>query len=170
MTTLNEFLSEHPVIPIHLYRPDPKDWCKDVMLYLNRVNECRRRVELLRSRAELLDSMVDPDEELAHYRDEVHQELCEAEQEMKSVRVEVEELIGQLDNEEQRTIITRRYVEWQSWKKIAWAMDQPVAAVQLLHAKALPALKRQLVARGLIPDTYVPKKHRASSPESGELF
>ena len=170
MTTLTDFLQEYPVVAIRPYRPDPKDWFKDVMLYLNRVNECRRRVELLRSRAELVDAVVDPDEDLIAYRDEVHKELSEAEQEMKRVRVEVTELIGQLDNEEQRTVITRRYVEWQAWKKIAWAMDQPVAAVQLLHAKALPVLKRQLVAKGLIPDSYVPKKHKSSSPTSGELF
>ena len=127
MTTLTDFLEEYPIIAIRPYRPDPKDWFKDVMLYLNRVNECRHRVELLRSRAELLDAVVDPDEELAHYRDEVHQKLSEAEQEMKRVRVEVTELIDQLESKEQRTIITRRYVEWQAWKKIAWAMDQPVA-------------------------------------------
>ena len=88
MTTLNDFQQEHPITVIRLYRPDPKDWFRDVMVYLNRVNDCRRRVEVIRSRAELLDAVVDPDEELMSYRDEVHQKLANAEQDMKRVRVE----------------------------------------------------------------------------------
>ena len=160
MTTLNDFQQAHPVTVIRLYRPDPKDWFKDVMVYLHRVNDCRRRVEEIRSRAELLDGVTDPDEELTAYRDEVHQKLVRAEQDMKRVRVEVTELIGQLDSEAQRTVFTRRYVEWQSWGKIAWAMDLPVETVQMHHAKALPKLKCLMVKRGLIPDTYEPKKHK----------
>ena len=160
MTTLNDFLQEHPVTVIHLYRPDPKDWFKDVMVYLSRMNDWRRRVGMLKARAELLDAVDDPNEDLSAYRDEVHQKLADAEQDMKRVRAEATELIGQLDSEEQRTVITRRYVEWQSWKKVAWAMDMPVETVKMLHAKALPVLKRLLIARGLIPDTYVPKKHK----------
>lgn len=169
MTTLNDFLQEHPVTPIHLYRPDPKDWFKDVMVYLIRLNDCRRRAGMFKARVELLDAVDDPNEELIAYRDEVHQKLEKAEQDMKRVRVEVKELIGQLDSEEQRMVVTRRYVEWQSWKKIAWAMDQPIETVQMYHAKALPELKRQLVARGLIPDTYVPKKHKEAAGASEHL-
>lgn len=160
MTSLNDFLQEHPVTVIHLYRPDPKDWYKDVMAYLNRVNDWRRRVGLFKARAELLDAVDDPDEDLIAYRDEVHQKLDNAEQDMKRVRAEITELIGWLDNEEQRTVFTRRYVEWQSWNKIAWAMDMPVETVKTLHAKGLPKLKRLMVKQGLIPDTYVPKKHK----------
>ena len=161
MTTLTDFLHEYPVTPISLYKPDPRDWFKDVMLYLNRVNDCRRRVWQLRSRAALLDSIEEPDEELLSYRDEVHQKLDQAEQDMKRVRLEVMELIGQLDSEEQETVITRKYIEWQSWKQIAWAMDQPVKTVHTHHAKALPKLKRILVEQGLIPDTYISRKQRA---------
>ena len=160
MTTLNDFQQEHPVTVIHLYRPDPKDWYRDVMTYLNRVNDWRRRVGLFINRAELLDAVDDPDEDLSLYRNEVHQKLADAEQVMKRVRTEVTELIGQLDCEVQRTVFMRRYVEWQSWKKIGWAMDLPVETVKMLHSKALPVLKRLLIAQGLIPDTYVPKKHK----------
>lgn len=160
MTTLHDFQQEHLVTVIHLYRPDLKDWFRDVMVYLNRVNDCRRRVEAIRSRVALLDEVADPDEELTAYRDEVHQKLADAEQDMKRVRVEIKGLIGQLDREEQRTVFTRRYVERQSWEKIAWAMDLPVETVQMYHTKALPVLKRLLVAGGLIPDTYEPKKHK----------
>ena len=160
MTTLNDFQQAYPVTPIRLYRPDPKDWFRDVMVYLNRVNDCRRRVGMFKARAELLDSIEEPDEELSAYRDEVHQKLVDAGQDMKRVRAEITELIGWLDNEEQRTVFTRRYVEWQSWNKIAWAMDMPVETVKMLHAKALPKLKRLMVKQGLIPDTYVPKKHK----------
>ena len=120
MTTLNDFLQEHPVAVIHLYRPDPKDWYRDVMVYLNRVNDWRRRDGLLKARVELLDEVTNPDEDLIAYRDEVHQKLADAEQDMRCVRVEITELIGQLDSEAQQTVFTRRYVEWQSWKKIAW--------------------------------------------------
>ena len=160
MTTLNDFQQEHPVAVIHLYRPDPKDWFKDVMVYLNRVNDCRRRVEVIRSRAQMLDDVADPNEGLSAYRDEVHQKLARAEQDMKRVRVEITELIGQLDSDEQRIVFTRRYVEWQSWKNISWAMDLPVETVKMLHVKALPKLKRLLIEQRLIPDTYVPKKHK----------
>lgn len=166
MTTLYDFQREHLVTVIHLYRPDPKDWFRDVMVYLNRVNDCRRRIEVIRSRAELLDAVADPDEELTAYRDEVHQKLADAEQDMKRVRVEIKGLIGQLDSEEQRTVFTRRYVERQSWKAIAWAMELPVETVKMLHAKALPKLKRLLVKRGLIPDTYEPKKQKNATRAS----
>ena len=160
MTTLNDFLQEHPVTVIHLYRPHSKDWYRDVMVCLNRVNDWKRRVGLLNARAELLDEVNDPDEDLSAYRDEVHQKLADAEQVMKRVRAEITELIGQLDCEAQRTAFTRRYVEWQSWKKIAWGMDLPVETVKMLHSKALPKLKRLMVKQGLIPDTYVPRKHK----------
>lgn len=160
MTTLNEFLEEHPVTVIHLYRPDPKDWFRDVMVYLNRVNDCRRRAGLLKARADLLDAAVDPDEDLIAYRDEVHQKLADAEQVMRCVRAEITELVGHLDSDAQQMIFTRRYVEWQPWKKIAWGMDLPVETVKMLHAKALPKLKRIMVRQGLIPDTYVPKKQK----------
>lgn len=165
MTTLNDFIQEHPVIPIRLYRPDPRDWFRDVMVYLNRVTDCRRRVWLLRERAALLDEVADPDEDLISYRDEVHQKLGKAEQDMKCVRAEVTELIGQLYSEEQRTVFTRKYVERQSWKQIAWAMDQPVTAVQTHHAKALPKLKRLMVKQGLIPDTYFSRRQREEEKE-----
>lgn len=117
-----------------------------------------------------MDAVDDPDEDLIAYRDEVHQKLADAEQDMRRVRVEVMEVISLLECEAQRTVVTRRYVEWQSWDKIAWAKDQPDETVQMHHAKALPVLKRQLVAQRLIPDTYMPKKHKSSSPTSGELF
>lgn len=34
----------------------------------------------------------------------------------------------------------------------------------MLHTKALPKLKRLMVQQGLIPDTYVPKKHKKETP------
>ena len=168
MTTLNDFLQKHPVKPIRLYRPDPKDWFKDVMCYLNRPRDWQRRVNLLRMRAEVLDCVDDPDEDLARYRDEVHGKLSEAEQDMKRVRIEVTELIGQLPDADQQTAMIRRYMGFQSWKEIAWAMDTTSVIVQDHHAKALSVLKRVLVARGLIPDTYVRKKHRTAEHEAAD--
>ena len=95
-TTLQSVLQEYPVKPIHLYRLQKKDWFGETKQYLYRVRDGERRTDLLQRRAELLDAITDPDEELIRYRDEVHQKLSRAEQEMKRVRVEVMELIGQL--------------------------------------------------------------------------
>lgn len=39
-------------------------------------------------------------------------------------------------------------------------MDLPVETMKMLHSKALPKLKRLMVKQGLIPDNYVPKKHK----------
>ena len=155
MTALDDFLQEHPVKPIRLYKPEAKDWFGETKRYLHRISDGERRTDLLRRRVELLDAVTDPDEELSAYRDELHKKLEKAEQDMKRVTVEILELIGQLPSANQQIVITRKYVDQKPWRDIAEELNLPVRVVQMLHGRALPKLKRILIERGLIPDTYV---------------
>lgn len=143
-TTLQTVLQEHPVKPIHLYKPQVKDWFGSTKQYLYRIRDGERRTCLLQRRAELLDAITNPDEELTHYRDEVHQKLSQAEQDMKRVRVEVMELIGQLPSVNQQMVMIKRYVDRKTWEETAADMDMSVRAVQVLHGRALPKLKQML--------------------------
>jgi len=163
--TLNEFTHGYPVKSIHLYRPDPRDWFRDVMQYLNRVHDWNRRIEMLKLRVELLDDVDDPDEELSCYRDGIHQKLCNFEQAMRCVRVEAEQMIKELGSVEAQIIITRRYLDRWSWKKIAWALNKTVDTVQAQHADALPELKRILTNRGMIPDAYIRRRKNTATGE-----
>ena len=144
MKTLQTVLQEHPVKPARQYNPHPKDWFGETKRYLYRARDGQRRVGLLQRRAELLDSIDDPDEELACYRNELHQKLNEAEQDMRRVRVEVMELIGQLPSISQQMVMTRKYVDLQPWEEIAADLDMSVRTVQMLHGRALPKLKEML--------------------------
>lgn len=46
-------------------------------------------------------------------------------------------------------------------------MDLSIETVKMLHEKVLPKLKRIMVKKGLIPDTYVPKKHKREISGAG---
>lgn len=144
MTALDDFLQEHPVKPIRLYKPEAKDWFGETKRYLHRISDGERRTDLLRRRVELLDAVTDPDEELILYRDELHRKLEKAEQDMKRVTVEVMELIGQLPSVNQQMVMIKRYVDRRTWEETAAEMDMSVRAVQVLHGRALPKLKRLL--------------------------
>lgn len=149
MQTLQEVLQENPVKPIRLYNPQEKDWFGETKRYLYRIRDGRRRTELLKRRAELLDSIEDPNEELIRYRDEIHQKLAKAEQDMKRVTVEVMEFIGHLPSVNQQMVMTKRYVDGQTWKETAADMDMAIRTVQQLHGRALPKLKRLLGEKGV---------------------
>ena len=109
--SLETVLREYPAKPIHLYKPEAGDWYGETKKYLCRVRDGQRRTEALRERAELLDSIDDPDKEFNRYRDETHQKLEKAERGMIIVTEEVRELIGQLPSTNQRTVMTKRYVD-----------------------------------------------------------
>lgn len=144
MKTLEEVMREHPVNSIHLYNPEKKDRFGATKQFLYRIRDGERRADLLRRRANLLDAITDPDAELIRYRDEVHKKLSRAEQDMKRVRVEVMELIGQLPSVNQQMVMTRKYVDRRTWEETAADMDMSVRAVQVLHGRALPKLKQML--------------------------
>ena len=144
MKTLEEVMQEHPVKPIHLYNPEKKDRFGATKQYLYRIRDGERRTDLLRRRVELLDSITDPDDDLILYRDELHRKLEKAEQDMKRVTVEVMEMIGQLPSVNQQMVMIKRYVDRRTWEETAAEMDMSVRAVQVLHGRALPKLKRLL--------------------------
>lgn len=144
MKTLEEVMREHPAKPVRLYHPEKKDWFGETKRYLYRIRDGQRRVDLLRRRVELVDGIDDPDEDLTRYRDELHQKLSQAEQDMKRVTVEVMDLIGQLPSVTQQMMMTSRYVDHKNWRETAAEMGMSVRAVQMLHGRALPKLKRLL--------------------------
>ena len=149
MRTLEDFMREHPVKPNKCYRPQARDWFGEIKQYLYKVRDGERRVDALRRRAELLDGIADPDVELTVYRDEIHKKLINAEQDMKRVRVEVMEVIARLPSITQQKVITKRYVDSQSWEQTAVEMGMSVRDLQMLHGRALPKLKRVLESRAL---------------------
>lgn len=97
--------------------------------FLFKVREQRRQVELIRRRADLCDT------------DELQRELAGAEQALKSVTIEVMELIGRLPDINQQMVITKRYVDMLTWDDIAGDMNMSVRAVQKYHGRALPLLQ-----------------------------
>ena len=79
--------------------------------------------------------------------DELRRELAEAEQAYSDAKVAVSELCAGLEDVNQQSVITRRYISGQSWEKIALDMDMSVRSVQKLHGRALPLLDALLKAR-----------------------
>ncbi len=79
--------------------------------------------------------------------DELRRELAEAEQAYSDAKVAVSDLCAGLEDVNQQSVITRRYINGQSWEKIALDMDMSVRSVQKLHGRALPLLDELLKAR-----------------------
>ena len=79
--------------------------------------------------------------------DELRRELAEAEQAYSDAKVAVSDLCAGLEDVNQQSVITRRYISGQSWEKIALDMDMSVRSVQKLHGRALPLLDALLKAR-----------------------
>ena len=145
--TLTEYLRDQPAKPIRLYRPHPKDWYGETKRYLYCVRDGARRVGALQKRCAELDAADAPDEDLILYRDELHQRLGKAEQDMQGVTGEITALLADLPNENQRAVMTLRYLHCAVWKRIAEKLRIPVADALAYHQAALPILKRALSAK-----------------------
>ena len=118
-----------------------------VKAYLFRIREAERKVELLVRR-------MDMREDAGFNTDELRRELALAEQDAKSVAVEVTDMISRLADVNQQMVMTKRYVDNLTWERIAFDMNMPVRAVQKLHGRALPLLLEMVEdasTRGISP-------------------
>lgn len=116
-----------------LYHPHAKDWFGTTKQFLYRFRDAQSMAKMLQT----------------FYGGEAHQLLTQTEQEMQRARIEIMALIDRLPAADQRTVMTKRYIDLQPWKQTASEMGIEVWQVKEIHNQALPKLKRML---GLKPD------------------
>lgn len=72
---------------------------------------------------------------------QMEQELAAKEQDLREAAVRVADRISRLSDAGQKMILMKRYVDQQSWEKIALDLDMDVRTVQKLHGRALIELE-----------------------------
>ena len=140
-----------------------KDQFRPVKDFLYQVKDAKRRISLIESRIEYRrDSMeahgVSYGEHIPSGHDysgssvenaaialtQLEEERKQAEQDYADTKVRVSELIAKLEDVNQQSVVTRRYITGQDWEKIAMDMDMSVRNVQKIHGRALPLLQELL--------------------------
>jgi DNA-directed RNA polymerase specialized sigma24 family protein len=135
------------------------DRFKAVKDYLFQVKDAKRKVSLIEGRIEFREESmgahgVSYSEHVSNNHDfsgsvventvaaldELQRELVEAEQAYADAKVAVSDLIARLEDVNQQSVVTRRYIHGHSWEKIALDMDMSVRNVQKIHGRALPLL------------------------------
>lgn len=126
------------------YRPEGnKARYIETRVYLQQVRDEKHRVDLIKSRIQ--------------YRKEAGLDTCEAEQELavaqdklKRVTAEVAEEISKLYNVNLEMVMVKRYIDTLSWDAIAKTLDLKMRTVLKFHGKALPRMRKILLADGLV--------------------
>lgn len=115
--------------------------------YLSQVRDYTRQYELLEQRRDLrlhgADSSKDPDMK------EIEEELQNLREAINGSKIDLTDLIAKLSNVDQQMVVTKRYVDLESWDQIAEEMGCTVRTVQKLHGKALPVLEDVVKQYGL---------------------
>ena len=126
------------------YRPEGnKARYIETRVYLQKVRDEKHRVDLIRSRIQYrkeagLDTI------------EAEQELAVAQDKLKRVTAEVAEEISKLYNVNLEMVMVKRYIDTLSWDAIAKTLDLKMRTVLKFHGKALPRMRRILLADGLV--------------------
>ena len=115
----------------------------ETRVYLQKVRDEKHRVDLIRSRIQYrkeagLDTI------------EAEQELAVAQDKLKRVTAEVAEEISKLYNVNLEMVMVKRYIDTLSWDAIAKTLDLKMRTVLKFHGKALPRMRRILLADGLV--------------------
>lgn len=126
------------------YRPEGnKARYIETRVYLQQVRDEKHRVDLIKNRI--------------RYRKEAGLDTSEAEQELAAVRdklklvkAEVAEEISKLYNVNLEMVMVKRYIDTLSWDDIAKTLDLKMRTVLKFHGKALPRMRRILLADGLV--------------------
>lgn len=126
------------------YRPEGnKARYIETRVYLQQVRDEKHRVDLIKNRI--------------RYRKEAGLDTSEAEQELAAVRdklklvkAEVAEEISKLYNVNLEMVMVKRYIDTLSWDAIAKTLDLKMRTVLKFHGKALPRMRRILLADGLV--------------------
>ena len=139
------------------------DQFKSVKDFLYQARDAKRRIILIEDRIEFREESIGAHgmslaerisnatdfkhssvENTALALDALNRELREAEKAYADAKVTVSEFIAILPNVNQQTVITKKYIHGQDWKKIADDMAMSVRSVQRLHGRALPLLQEEL--------------------------
>ena len=156
------------------YRPEGnKARYIETRVYLQQVRDEKHRVDLIKSRIQYR-------KEAGLDTSEAEQELAVVQDKLKRVTAEVAEEISKLYDVNLEMVMVKRYIDTLSWDEIAKTLDLKMRTVLKFHGKALPRMRRILLADGLVEladetesestATQVSVGHDADEEEPGEYF
>lgn len=126
------------------YRPEGnKARYIETRVYLQQVRDEKHRVDLIKSRIQYR-------KEAGLDTSEAEQELAVVQDKLKRVTAEVAEEISKLYNVNLEMVMVKRYIDTLSWDAIAKTLDLKMRTVLKFHGKALPRMRRILLADGLV--------------------
>ena len=156
------------------YRPEGnKARYIETRVYLQQVRDEKHREDLIKKRIQYRkDAGLDTTE--------AEQELAVVQDKLKRVTAEVAEEISKLYNVNLEMVMVKRYIDTLSWDEVAKSLDIKMRTVLKFHGKALPRMRRILLADGLVEladetesestATQVSVGHDADEEEPGEYF
>lgn len=101
-------------------------------------------------RMDLIKSRIQYRKEAGLDTSEAEQELAVVQDKLKRVTAEVAEEISKLYNVNLEMVMVKRYIDTLSWDAIAKTLDLKMRTVLKFHGKALPRMRRILLADGLV--------------------
>ena len=99
---------------------------------------------------DLIKSRIQYRKEAGLDTSEAAQELAVVQDKLKRVTAEVAEEISKLYNVNLEMVMVKRYIDTLSWDAIAKTLDLKMRTVLKFHGKALPRMRRILLADGLV--------------------
>lgn len=160
----------------------PDEHFYKVKVFLYQVNDAKRRVQILKNQVQYRKNALEyitP----SHYdapkangdlksnanlcTDEVAAlkgRLHKAEENLARITVVVSDVICQLKDVNQQTVLQKRYIEGKRWNCVAAEMDHSVRWVQKLHGRALPQLEKILERMDGTGETRPNEGREAASP------
>ena len=126
------------------YRPEGnKARYIETRVYLQQVRDEKHRVDLIKNRIQYR-------KEAGLDTSEAEQELTVVQDKLNRVTAEVAEEISKLYNVNLEMVMVKRYIDSLSWDDIAKTLDLKMHTVLKFHGKALPRMRRILLADGLV--------------------
>ena len=111
--------------------------------FLFRIRDTRRKVTLLERRIAMREGAEPTSQDVVPASD-LQMQLMAAQEELKFVTMVVTDMVGRLEDVNQQMVITKRYLDNESWEQIGVEMDMTLRSVHKLHGQALPILERLL--------------------------
>lgn len=156
-------MDERVMEAINLTLGKKPDKFKSVKDFLYRVRDAERRVNLIERRIEYREDTIGAHgmtysehlpngsnysnssvETAVMALDALDRDLRDAKNSCSDAKVSVSEFIATLPDINQQMVITKKYIDGQSWEDIALDMDMSVRTVQKHHGRALPLLQEVL--------------------------
>lgn len=111
--------------------------------FLYRVRDTRRKIDLLERRIDMREGTEQTYRDIVPVSD-LQMQLTAAQEELKFVTMVVTDMVGMLEDVNQQTVITKRYLDKKTWDQIAVEMDMSLRSVHKFHGQALPILEQML--------------------------